>query len=166
MRSARIISAFLFASLLVLPLGAVENTSEKEITRGSVVDEMNRHRAKHDLPPLRADDRLNGAAEARIDDMERQGYWGHYPPDGSSPFLWLSLNGYHYRQAGENLAAGLESVDVLVSSWMSSPGHRANILSPTFQDVGIAIIDGGTTGRRSGRSIVVLFAVAKSARAK
>jgi len=90
--------------------------------------------------------------------MIRNGYWGHDPPDGSSPFIWLRLNRYHYLQVGENLAVGLESPEILVDAWMASPGHRGNILSPDYQDVGIAFIDGGTTGRRAGKSVVVLFA--------
>jgi uncharacterized protein YkwD len=40
---------------------------------------------------------------------------------------------------------------------MESHGHRENILSPQYEDCGIAIIDGATTGRATGKSIVVLF---------
>ena len=159
------LARILILLVVTLPLAQVraEEQSE-EITVDAVIAEMNVYRGDHGLPLLQGDQRLHRAAEDRIDDMERQGYWGHYPPDGSSPFLWLPLRGYHYRQAGENLAAGLESLDLLVSSWMSSPGHRANILSPEYADVGIGIIDGGTTGRRSGKSVVVLFAAERGKR--
>ena len=59
--------------------------------------------------------------------------------------------------AGENLATGFETTELLVTGWMESPGHRDNILSPHFEDCGIAIIDGLTTRRATGKSIVVMF---------
>ncbi len=40
---------------------------------------------------------------------------------------------------------------------MESPGHRDNILSPHFEDCGIAIIDGMPMRRGTGKSIVVMF---------
>lgn len=90
-------------------------------------------------------------------DMEDLGYWAHESPDGRAPFVWLRPRGYVYSNAGENLASGFETSEVLVESWMESPGHRDNILSPMYMDCGVAIIDGATTGRATGKSIVVLF---------
>ena len=89
--------------------------------------------------------------------MEDLGYWSHEAPDGRSPFFWLKPRGYTFRFAGENLAAGFETCEVLVSSWMESEGHRANILSQDYDDCGIAVIDGSTKGRSVGKSIVVMF---------
>lgn len=157
--SRLLLAVFVFSMSLSSRAG--ERRAEEgspEITRESLIDQMNLHRKEQGLAPFRGDDRLHRAAEARIEEMIQNGYWGHDPPDGSSPFIWLLLNGYHYRQAGENLAVGLESPAVLVEAWMESPGHRGNILSPDYRDVGIAFIDGGATGRRAGKSVVVLFA--------
>ncbi|HYR27173.1 MAG TPA: CAP domain-containing protein, partial [Thermoanaerobaculia bacterium] len=89
--------------------------------------------------------------------MEELGYWKHEAPDGMSPFVWLSARDYPYATAGENLATGFETVGVLTDSWMESPGHRANILASKYEDVGIAVIDGATTRRSVGKSVVVLF---------
>jgi uncharacterized protein YkwD len=58
---------------------------------------------------------------------------------------------------GENLATGFETARLLVQSWMESPGHRANIMSSDYEDCGVAIIDGSTTGPANGKAIVVLF---------
>lgn len=128
-----------------------------DITRASVVAAMNEYRAQHNLPPLREDLRLDAAANDRMRDMEDLAYWAHESPDGRSPFTWLGPNGYVYRYAGENLATGFDTTELLVSGWMESPGHRDNILSPHFEDCGIAIIDGLTTRRAPGKSIVVMF---------
>ena len=146
----------LFAILFALPMAA------SEITRDSVLASMNAYRAKYGLDPLKFDARLLKAADDRIRDMEEREYWAHEGPDGGSPFRWLKYEGYEMQYAGENLAAGFETTEVLVSSWMESPGHRANILSPEYEDCGIALIDGSTKGRATGKSIVVLFGRARN----
>lgn len=128
-----------------------------DITRATVLARMNEYRVAHGVRPLTEDARLDSVAEDRMREMEDLAYWGHESPDGRSPFLWFRPRGYQYRYAGENLAVGFETVELLVASWMESAGHRDNILSPLFQDCGIAIIDGSTKGRASGRSVVVMF---------
>jgi len=129
-----------------------------EITIESVIAEMNRCRIERGFAPYTRDKRLEAAASDRMNDMEELGYWAHVSPDGRSPFSWIPLHGYEFRAAGENLAGGFETAELLVTSWMESRGHRANILSPDFRSVGIAIIDGSPTGRAMGKSVVVLFA--------
>jgi uncharacterized protein YkwD len=128
-----------------------------DITPDTVLSEMNAYRAKEGLAQLRFDPRLMLAADDRMHDMEDLEYWSHDAPDGRSPFVWLKPRGYDFRFAGENLATGFETVEVLVQGWMESPGHRANILSADYADVGIAVIDGSTTHRATGKSIVVMF---------
>ena len=142
---------------LVLFLLLATPALASDITRASVVAVMNDYRAEHHLRPLREDAHLDAAAGDRMRDMEDQGYWAHESPDGRSPFTWLAPNGYDFHFAGENLASGFETTEVLVEGWMESPGHRANILSPDFGDCGIAIIDGLTMRRGTGKSIVVMF---------
>jgi len=129
----------------------------KDITAEQVLSSMNSYRAENGLPPLREDSRLDLAAGDRMRDMEDLGYWAHESPDGRSPFQWLKPRGYTFRYAGENLAAGFETTEILVGAWMESDGHRANILAPEYDDCGIAIIDGSTKGRANGKSIVVMF---------
>ena len=128
-----------------------------DITPVTVLSEMNGYRVKEGLAPLRFDPRLMAAADDRMHDMEDLQYWAHDAPDGRAPFVWLKPHGYDFRFAGENLATGFETVELLVQGWMESPGHRANILSTDYDDVGIAVIDGSTTHRATGKSIVVMF---------
>jgi uncharacterized protein YkwD len=151
--------AFLFAVLIVaLPLAAGEyRPGHIAITPESVLAEMNAYRAQFNLAPLQFDPRLAAAADDRMRDMEELAYWSHESPDGRSPFMWLRMRNYPYQAAGENLAAGFETCEVLVSAWMESKGHRDNILSENYTECGIAVIDGSTTRRAVGKSIVVLF---------
>jgi uncharacterized protein YkwD len=149
----------LVATMFVaMPLSAAELVpGHVEITPATVLAEMNAYRAQFNLPPLRSDARLEAAADDRMRDMEELAYWSHESPDGRSPFMWLRMRNYPFQFAGENLASGFETCEILVSAWMESKGHRDNILSSDYTECGIAIIDGSTTKRAVGKSIVVLF---------
>lgn len=150
----------LIATLLLLApaFAFAADDPSNEITVANVIAEMNVYRAEKGLPPLVAETRLTKAADDRMQDMEELGYWAHVAPDGRSPFIWLKTNGYTHAYAAENLATGFETVRILVEGWMESPGHRANIMSPLYNQCGVAIIDGATNERRTGKSVVVLFA--------
>ena len=147
----------LLALLLCTSFAAMADDFSNEITAENVLRLMNEYRAEEALPPLALERRLNAAADDRMRHMEEEGYWGHTSPDGMSPFTWVKVQAYQFRSAGENLANGFETARLLVQSWMESPGHRANIMSRDFEDVGISIIDGSTQGPATGRSIVILF---------
>lgn len=128
-----------------------------EITPESLLESMNRERAERGLAPFRRDFRLDAAAGDRMNDMLELRYWAHESPEGTKPFSWVRLRGYQYSRAAENLAAGFDTADLLVASWMESPGHRDNVIQPEFVDVGIAVIEGSTIQRTQGRSVIVLF---------
>lgn len=146
-------------SIVILSSATAASAFERsnEINDVNVVHLMNAYRAAEGLPPLRVDDRLALAAADRMRDMEEAEYWSHVSPDGRQPFVWISARDYRFQYAAENLAVGFETARLLVASWMESPGHRANIMSPNLEDCGIAIIEGSTRGPATGRSIVVLF---------
>ena len=152
---------FALVILIAVVIAAAAPLLASEITTESVLTEMNAYRAKNGVWPLRIDSRLSLAAADRMRDMEELEYWAHDAPDGRSPFVWLKPHGYEFQYAGENLASGFETTEVLVQGWMESPGHRANILSTDYDDVGIAIIDGSTTRRATGKSVVVMFGRAR-----
>jgi uncharacterized protein YkwD len=142
----------------VLALAGAAFPASAEITRSSLLVEINRVRTEEGLAPLVGDERLDRAAETRMRDMEELGYWGHRSPEGRSPFEALRLNGFAFRSAGENLARGFETPLMLVLGWLESPGHRRNLLSADFAAIGIAVIDGAPTARADGHSVVALFA--------
>jgi uncharacterized protein YkwD len=144
-------------ALLLAVFATSSFASPNEITPENVIALMNVERAAYGLTPLKLDSRLAKAAEDRMRDMEEGGWWSHESPEGRSPFVWLAVRAYDYEFAGENLAAGFETARLLVSSWMESPGHRQNILSPNFDECGIAIIDGSTIHPANGKSVVVMF---------
>ncbi|HYC61121.1 MAG TPA: CAP domain-containing protein [Thermoanaerobaculia bacterium] len=144
-------------ALLLLFVAFSAFADDNEITAENVLRLMNEYRAADGLAPLADDERLHLAAADRMQHMEDESYWSHRSPDGMAPFEWLHRRAYEFRAAGENLAYGFETARLLVESWMESRGHRANILSPLYEECGIAIIDGSTTGPATGKSIVVMF---------
>lgn len=123
----------------------------------SIVAAMNRERAAHGLGPLRLESRLSLAAEDRVGDMLRKRYFDHVSPDGVEPFTWVSARGYRYRLIGENLALGYRTSQSVVTGWMNSPGHRENILTGGFNEVGIAFAGESPQRGYRGPLVVALY---------
>jgi len=74
--------------------------------------------------------------------MARRNYFAHTDPDGHDPFWHLQQAGIAFTSAGENIAEGQPTPEAVMSAWMNSPGHRANILNPTYRSIGIGVVQG------------------------
>jgi uncharacterized protein YkwD len=112
----------------------------------SAVCLLNKQRARRGLRKLRLNARLSKAARQHTVDMVRRNYFGHVSRSGSDVVDRLARTGYmrgaRSWTVGENLAWGTHSSSApraITSMWMNSPGHRANILSPSFREVGIGL---------------------------
>ena len=97
---------------------------------------INQQRAQNGLPPLQTSDALCRAARRHSDDMARNNFMSHTGSDGSSPWDRMADAGYYPRAGGENVGAGYPTPANMVSGWMNSPGHRANILG-NYCDLGV-----------------------------
>lgn len=106
---------------------------------------VNNERIKNGLRPLKGDPEMTKVARAHSQDMFARGYFAHESPDGKDPFDRMKESGVTFRTAGENLALA-QSLEIAHNNLMNSPGHRANILNPSFGRVGIGILDGGFYG--------------------
>ena len=106
---------------------------------------VNKERIKHGLKPLQADPVLVPVARAHSQDMFAKGYFAHDNLEGKDPFDRMRAASVPFRAAGENLALA-QTVEIAHVNLMNSPGHRANILNPSFGRVGIGILDGGFYG--------------------
>ena len=124
----------------------------------AIVDATNRERASHGLQPLRINSKLSAAATDRIRDMFEQRYFDHVAPDGTQPFTWADQRGYRYSLIGENLAVGYRSANAVVDGWMHSPGHRRNILTSGFDEIGIGVAPGAPTQGYGGPTVVAIYA--------
>ncbi|MFJ8082170.1 CAP domain-containing protein [Streptomyces sp. NPDC096205] len=115
-------------------------------TEAEVVALTNIERATAGLPPLAADPLLTRAAQAHSADMVARDFYAHTAPDGSRPWDRAAAAGAARRSIGENIACGQRSPAEVVTGWMNSPGHRANILQPDFTHIGIGFAGGGRAG--------------------
>jgi hypothetical protein len=106
----------------------------------------NQRRAEVGLQPLTLNEELSKAAQMKSQDMLTKNYWAHNAPDGTTPWVFIRSSGYEYIYAGENLARGFTTAPEVVSAWMASPGHRDNMLSPNYKDIGFAIASGVLAG--------------------
>lgn len=110
-----------------------------------MLEMVNEERRKEGLPPLQPDPEQTRVARAHSKDMFARGYFAHQNPDGKSPFDRMKEAGVSFTAAGENLALA-QTLEIAHRNLMNSPGHRANILNPSFGRLGIGIMDGGFYG--------------------
>lgn len=110
----------------------------------AVLAEVNAARAQNGLSALTLDANMNRAAAVRAAELAQS--FSHTRPNGSRGLTALNEAGVSYRTAGENIASGQQSAQAVVSAWMNSSGHRANILSASFGRMGVgqATIGGRT----------------------
>lgn len=110
---------------------------------------LNRERARHGLGRLRSNGRLRAAALRHSGHMARANFFDHTSPSGSSMTDRVRRAGYLRGSGGwalgENIAWGAGSLATpraIVRAWMRSPGHRANILTPRFREIGVGVAHG------------------------
>lgn len=104
-----------------------------------VLSLLNEERAKAGLAPLTMNQNAVNAANVRAKEIVSS--FSHTRPNGQSPFTALNEAGASYRAAGENIACGQKTPTEVMTGWMNSSGHRANILNSNFTQVGIACFE-------------------------
>ncbi len=102
-----------------------------------IVTLVNAERAKVGCGAVAVNNTLAIVAQAHAVDMAENDYFSHDSLNGKSPFDRMSDAGYNYSTAGENIAAGYTSPSAVMTGWMNSDGHRANILNCDFTEIGV-----------------------------
>ncbi|MGN7761861.1 CAP domain-containing protein [Paenibacillus sp. 22594] len=116
---------------------AVANTTGTAAFTQQIVTLVNKERAAAGLSPVAALASLNKVAAAKATDMRSNNYFSHTSPTYGSPFDMMSSFGVTYQYAGENIAMGQKTPQEVMTAWMNSTGHRANILSANFNYIGV-----------------------------
>jgi uncharacterized protein YkwD len=104
-----------------------------------IVELVNAERAKAGCSRVTLDASLTKAAQAHSNDMAAHRNMSHTGSDGSSPGDRLTRAGYTWRTYGENVAYGYATPERVMAGWMSSPGHKANILNCAFKEIGVGL---------------------------
>jgi uncharacterized protein YkwD/uncharacterized membrane protein required for colicin V production len=128
------------ASYRISPVDA-DNISVEEAYEFEMIDMVNRERADRGISTLTFDPDLVPVARAHSREMLELGYFAHTSPNTGTLADRLSAAGVGYTQAGENLAYA-PTLGIAHRGLMQSEGHRANILEPGFQRIGIGIVSG------------------------
>ncbi len=104
-----------------------------------VVELVNAERAEAGCAPVTANSTLNTAAQRHSEDMASTGTMSHTGSDGSDPGERLTRAGYAWSTYGENVAYGYSTPEQVMQGWMTSPGHKANILNCSFKEIGVGL---------------------------
>ncbi len=108
---------------------------------------VNYNRVRAGLQPVWIDPRLASAAEGHARDQAARNFFDHVNPDGCNPSCRALAVGYPLG-AGENIYAGIATATTAVDGWLRSPGHRSNILNPSYRTIGSGTAVGGESGRQ------------------
>ncbi|WTJ96192.1 CAP domain-containing protein [Streptomyces sp. NBC_01537] len=104
---------------------------------------VNAEREKAGCAALTENAKLTKAAQDHSQDMADHTNMSHTGSDGSSMTDRLARVGYSFSSAGENVAAGYTTPESVMAGWMSSAGHKANILNCGFKEIGIGLAQPG-----------------------
>ena len=133
-----LIGALLLVALAVLPAPAVNDCGKDLNVRfeKELIVLINAQREKNGLVLLTLQSQLKTLARAHCADMACNGHSSHTASDGSSTRDRVTAQGYQFVAVGENIAAGCEAPREVIALWMNSPGHRKNMLDPSFTEMG------------------------------
>lgn len=142
-----------FSGCTRINTGVINPTFEQR-----VVELVNQRRSEAGLPPLKRNTDLDYASRYYARDMMDDNYTSsaHDTQDRVNNSL-VSVCGWSERiqkfysnrmYLGENFAAGHQTPEAMMTALMNSPGHRTNILSPDYYEIGVGFVEtGGTYGR-------------------
>ena len=152
-----ILAAVFLAAKFFLALALPRNNLifASDLAPDNILKAVNEQRSLRNLAALNVNGKLSFAGQGKADDMQARHYFAHVDPAGH--YIWdrIVAAGYSpYIQLGENLAIEFYDTDSLISAWMNSPTHRANILQEGFKDDGLSLAF-GQSGQGQYHSAVV-----------
>lgn len=112
-------------------------TQENEVIRL-----VNVQRANAGLQQLKTNWQLSRVARYKSADMAQpppKGYFAHTSPTYGTPFQMMESFGLRFSSAGENIAYGQQTPAEVMNDWMNSPGHKNNILSRSYTEIGVGL---------------------------
>lgn len=141
--SHRIILLLLLAIFVIAvqPVWAQDDTIPSPTEVEQVIELTNLARVAEGRPPLAFNETLALSAQSHSEDMAVTDFFAHYnPATFTTPTDRIAAAGYDGIATGENLAAGSRTPAEAVQGWLESPGHRANIMSDNFREIGTGYV--------------------------
>ena len=121
---------------LCIVLMVVQNIACAQVNirySNEVIEQVNEERLKYGLSSLKVDPELSHAAYIRA--LEITDVFSHTRPDGSK---WSTVSA---RAKGENLAMGYGYPEKVMAAWMTSNGHRKNIIKRSYGSIGVCVYE-------------------------
>lgn len=131
------------------------SNEDSKATASYILEKINKQRIANGLPALTLDSLLTATAQTKAKDMVENNYFSHTSPTYGSPFEMMQNAGVTYISAGENIA-GNSNIDDAISSFLNSEEHSKNILSNSYNYIGIGIEKSNTYGY-----VIVLMFIGK-----
>ncbi|MCE9586120.1 CAP domain-containing protein [Candidatus Uhrbacteria bacterium] len=128
---------------IALPFSSLFSSA---VTPQNIISLTNQARKEHGLSTLRLNSLLSNAASARARDMLEYQYFAHTSPQGLKAWDFIRRAGYQYLYSGENLAVHYSTAEDVEGGWMLSATHRANVLNPKYEDIGVGVAYGAFEG--------------------
>ncbi|MEU6005467.1 CAP domain-containing protein [Streptomyces sp. NPDC047453] len=122
---------------------ASKDTGTSSGPTARVVELVNAERSKAGCSALTVNAKLTKAAQAHSEDMAAHRNMSHTGSDGSNPGDRITRAGYSWQSYGENVAYGYATPEQVMAGWMSSSGHKANILNCSFKEIGVGLAQPG-----------------------
>lgn len=151
--------AFIVASIYILftyklPFEKSINDAQViAVTPVNLIELTNDVRKQHSLNTLDNNPLLNQAAANKVKSIFADQHFSHTGKNNEKFSSWIKSAGYdNYVIVGENLALGYYDQQAMMEAWLNSPKHRDNILSPFFNDIGIA----AATGNYHGKNVTIV----------
>lgn len=167
------VSTAALALCLAVPAGAAAACADTElvptaetlpVVATATVCLLNEERAAHGLDPVQENAALTTASLAYSQRLVAESFFAHEAPDGTDVVDRLTAAGYIRPgsgwEVGENLAWAqgvLASPRNVVKAWMESPGHKANVLTRSYREIGIGIVLGTPKGGPDGSTFTTNF---------
>ncbi len=132
---------FLLQQKTAAPKAGADGASQASL-QAEILTLVNKERATAGLAPLVRNTFVDLAAQRYAEEMQQKGFYDHVTPDGRDALDRLIAAGVPVTRArhgavGENIAKGQQSAAEVMEGWMNSEGHRRNILSPDYDQIGI-----------------------------
>ena len=131
----------LCAALLLCVLAAPVQAAETDFA-AELFAAINAFRNAENLQPLTREPTLDAVSQGHSDFMVRGDFIGHIGPDGRDLPARVEDAGYDYRLLAENIAAGPDSPETVLKSWLDSPPHAYNLRLAEASEIGLGYSSG------------------------
>ncbi len=162
-REAAFLGSLVVLSFVITPFFVQAQQEYALLTPDAIIELTNSERREAELSFYRENQMLAAAAEAKAKDMATRSYFAHATPEGEKTWNLVREKGYQFSRVGENLAVKFSDPARVVSSWLASPGHRANLLNEKFVDIGVGVAEGRYQGATTTFVVALIAAPLSSA---